>query len=96
LNKYFCGEKAVDDWVGAGFSTQFLQEQGFEVTGVDVSKEMLDQAILNCQTTPFYLVQNGWIPLHVFIDLTGSQDAFSKNWLSLKVDSPKIKTSWLF
>lgn len=62
IAQYVHGTKSLDYGAGTGFSTQFLQAQGLDVTGVDVSKSMLDQAILNCPNTFFYLIQNGSIP----------------------------------
>jgi ubiquinone/menaquinone biosynthesis C-methylase UbiE len=38
------GQVAVDFGCGAGRSTRFLAEQGFRVTGIDISPEMLAQA----------------------------------------------------
>lgn len=63
ITKYTYGKKTLDDGAGTGFSTQFLQAQGLDVTGVDVSQEMLTQAMVNCPHTPFYLIQNGSIPV---------------------------------
>jgi ubiquinone/menaquinone biosynthesis C-methylase UbiE len=62
IAQYCHGKKSLDYGAGTGFSTQFLQKQALEVTGVDISKEMLTQAILNCPDTSFYLIQNGSIP----------------------------------
>jgi len=62
ITQYCQGKNALDYGAGTGFSTQFLLEQELDVTGVDISKEMLVQATLNCPDTPFYLSQNGSIP----------------------------------
>jgi ubiquinone/menaquinone biosynthesis C-methylase UbiE len=62
LKKHFQGKKALDYGTGTGYSAHFLQELGFEVTGVDVSKEMLHQAQLNYPNIPFYLIENKIIP----------------------------------
>jgi ubiquinone/menaquinone biosynthesis C-methylase UbiE len=62
IAQYCHGKTSLDYGAGTGFSTQFLQEQALEVTGVDISKEMLAQAILNCPDASFYLIQNGSIP----------------------------------
>lgn len=48
ISQYAKGRKALDNGVGPGASTQFLLDQGFDVTGVDVSQEMLAQAMKNC------------------------------------------------
>lgn len=62
LQKYACGTKALDYGAGTGLSTQFLLDQHLEVVGVDISKEMLSQAGINCPETTFYLIENGTIP----------------------------------
>lgn len=126
IAKYVHGKEALDYGVGTGFSTQFLQEQGLNVTGVDVSNEMLAQALVNCPDTSFHLVQNGSIPLPsesfdlifssfvlfelgseeeiikyleeakrvmkndgIFIAVTASQDAYSKDWLVYYTNFPE-------
>lgn len=62
ITQYCHGKKSLDYGAGTGSSTQFLLEQSLDVTGVDISKEMLAQAVLNCPNTSFYLIQNGSIP----------------------------------
>jgi 2-polyprenyl-3-methyl-5-hydroxy-6-metoxy-1,4-benzoquinol methylase len=44
INKHVSGKKAIDFGCGSGRSTRFLQNQGFEVTGIDISEEMLQKA----------------------------------------------------
>ena len=44
LTKYARGTVALDFGCGAGRSTRFLQDQGFEATGVDISASMLAHA----------------------------------------------------
>ncbi|NNM43709.1 MAG: class I SAM-dependent methyltransferase [Chlamydiae bacterium] len=63
LNKYSYGKKALDYGTGTGYSAQFLLEIGFDVTGVDVSKEMLLQAQVNYPHLPFHQIQNKEIPI---------------------------------
>ena len=63
IRKYVRGKKALDDGTGVGLSTRFLQDQGLDVTGVDVSKEMLAQSMVRCPNVPFHLVEDGSIPL---------------------------------
>jgi len=41
LSEYGTGAKALDFGCGAGRSTRFLRKLGFEVTGVDISEDML-------------------------------------------------------
>jgi ubiquinone/menaquinone biosynthesis C-methylase UbiE len=57
------GKEALDDGTGTGCSAQFLSEQGFNVTGVDCSEEMLFQAKKNYPELSFHQVQNQDIPL---------------------------------
>lgn len=44
LRKYVCGTRALDFGCGTGRSSRFLQNLAFEVSGVDVSEVMLEQA----------------------------------------------------
>jgi ubiquinone/menaquinone biosynthesis C-methylase UbiE len=44
LNEYVKGKKALDFGCGTGRSTRFLQKQGFETTGIDISDEMIQIA----------------------------------------------------
>lgn len=62
IAQYCHGKDTLDYGAGTGLSTQFLQKQDLNVTGVDISKEMLAQAVINCPNTSFYLIQNGSIP----------------------------------
>lgn len=128
IAQYVHGKESLDYGAGTGFSTQFLQEEGLHVTGVDISKEMLGQAIVNCPGTPFHLIQNESIPVMsetydlifssfvlfelasekeilkyleeakrvmkndgVFLALTASQDAYSKDWLIYNTNYPENK-----
>ncbi len=128
ITQYVHGKKTLDYGAGTGFSTQFLQEQNLDVTGVDISNEMLAQAVSNCPNTPFYLIQNGSIPIAsetydlvfssfvlfelgsekeilnylkearrvmkedgVFVAVTASQDAYSKDWFCYNIDYPENK-----
>ena len=54
--------KALDYGTGTGYSAQFLQDIGFDVTGVDVSNEMLHQAALKYPSLSLHLIENGRIP----------------------------------
>ncbi len=126
IANYSKGPKTLDYGAGTGISTQFLLYQNLDVTGVDISKEMLGQAIINCPDTDFHLIQNGTIPSElesydlifsslvlfelgsereivgyleeakrvmkndaILIAVTGSQDAYSKNWLIFNTDYPE-------
>ncbi len=44
LAKHVSGSRALDFGCGAGRSTRFLRELGFDVTGIDVSEAMLREA----------------------------------------------------
>ena len=53
------GRKAIDFGCGAGRSTRFLRELGFEVVGVDISEPMLDRARDRDPQGDYRLVPNG-------------------------------------
>lgn len=72
LDKHPRGRKALDYGTGTGYSANFLYKLGLDVTGVDISKEMLDQAQHNYPTIPFYLMENKSIPLEPVYDLVFS------------------------
>jgi SAM-dependent methyltransferase len=59
LHKHVCGRRAVDFGCGAGRSTRFLRELGFEVIGVDVSQVMLEQARARDPNGDYRLVVDG-------------------------------------
>ncbi len=44
LHKHITGKRALDFGCGAGRSTRFLRDLGFDVTGIDVSEAMLREA----------------------------------------------------
>ncbi|HSP07735.1 MAG TPA: class I SAM-dependent methyltransferase [Acidobacteriota bacterium] len=44
LALYVTGTKAIDFGCGAGRSTRFLRKLGFDVTGIDISEEMIQKA----------------------------------------------------
>lgn len=63
LEKYSCGVRAIDYGCGTGRSTRFLQANGFQVIGVDISKKMLQQA-MQLDNESYYLhIKNGRIPV---------------------------------
>jgi hypothetical protein len=45
IEKYVQGKRAVDYVCGSGRSTRFIRDLGFETIDIDVSKEMLKQAV---------------------------------------------------
>jgi len=63
LKKYVHGKKAIDYGCGTGRSTRFLQSQGFETIGVDVSKAMLEQASAIDAKTRYIQIENAQIPV---------------------------------
>lgn len=62
INKYSKGPKTLDYGCGTGLSIELLQKLGLDVTGVDVSLEMIQQAAMQCPGTPLYLIKNGRVP----------------------------------
>ena len=56
------GKIALDYGCGTGISSEFLESMGFQVDGVDVSSEMLNQAKSKFPTSNFKQVTNGSIP----------------------------------
>lgn len=62
LAKYVHNKSALDYGSGTGYSAQFLCACGFDVTGVDVSQEMLNYARLLCRDISFHLLCDGCIP----------------------------------
>jgi SAM-dependent methyltransferase len=63
LEKYSLGKRAVDYGCGTGRSTRFLQSNGFQVIGVDISKKMLQQAIRFDDASYYLHIKNAQIPV---------------------------------
>lgn len=63
LKKYSKGRRAIDYGCGTGRSTRFLKDLGFETIGVDISKEMLSQALEIDSNIHYLLIENGEIPI---------------------------------
>lgn len=73
IDSYIQGKKSLDYGTGTGCSVQFLLDLGFDVTGVDISEEMLFQAMQKCPHVPFHQIQQQKIPLiSNFFDLVFS------------------------
>ena len=53
------GQRALDFGCGAGRSTRFLRDLGLQVVGVDISREMLDQARTRDPQGDYRLVADG-------------------------------------
>jgi SAM-dependent methyltransferase len=66
LQKYSTGKKALDYGTGTGYSAYFLKELGFDVTGVDISKKMIEQAQVSYPHISFYPIEDENIPLEPF------------------------------
>lgn len=78
FRRHVKGAKALDFGCGAGRSTRFLRQHGFEVTGVDISEEMIDRARRIDPAGDYRLiVDNDSIPLAgAAFDLTFSAFTF--------------------
>lgn len=59
LAEHVRGRKAVDFGCGAGRSTRFLRERGFDVVGVDVSGTMIAQARERDPAGAYVLIDDG-------------------------------------
>jgi len=59
IGKHVGGRKALDFGCGAGRSTRFLRELGFDVVGVDISEPMLAQARDRDRQGDYRLVSDG-------------------------------------
>ena len=59
LREHVSGSRALDFGCGAGRSTRFLRDLGFDVTGVDISGAMLREALLRDPLGRYLLVRDG-------------------------------------
>jgi SAM-dependent methyltransferase len=59
FGRHVAGRRALDFGCGAGRSTRFLRGLGFDVTGVDVSRPMLEQARALDPGGDYRLVEDG-------------------------------------
>jgi ubiquinone/menaquinone biosynthesis C-methylase UbiE len=59
IKEHVTGKNAMDFGCGAGRSTRFLKKIGFDTVGVDISKEMLEQARERDPQGEYYLVADG-------------------------------------
>ena len=67
----------LDYGCGAGRSTRFLKRQGFDVVGVDVSQEMLEQARSKDESGEYHHIPSGHLPFEVSVfDLVFSSFVF--------------------
>jgi SAM-dependent methyltransferase len=56
VRKHIAGNRALDFGCGAGRSTRFLRELGFDATGIDVSEPMLRAAATRDSVSNYFLV----------------------------------------
>lgn len=93
--KMFCQNSiALDYGCGTGRSTRFLKGLGFDCVGVDISKEMLEQAKQNDPVGDYKLISSGQLPFDCdrfdlvfscFVFLTvPSKDELLKIFLDIK------------
>ncbi len=59
ISKHITGRKAIDFGCGAGRSTVFLKGLGFDVTGIDISEDMLAIARRLGPECEYHLVEDG-------------------------------------
>ena len=59
ISKHVIGNLAIDFGCGTGRSTRFLKQLGFNVIGIDISKEMLSIAKSIDNTGDYFIVENG-------------------------------------
>lgn len=73
INQYAHGKKTLDYGCGSGSSTAFLHEIGLEVSGVDISEEMIDEARCFNKDIDFQLIKSAQIPYaNAFFDIVFS------------------------
>jgi SAM-dependent methyltransferase len=58
IRRYNHGSRALDFGCGTGRSTRFLRNLGLNVTGVDISQAMLEQARAIDQSGEYYLIRD--------------------------------------
>ncbi|MFN8241424.1 MAG: class I SAM-dependent methyltransferase [Bacteroidales bacterium] len=59
ISRHVKGTKAVDFGCGTGRSSRFLKRLGFNVTGIDISSDMLNMALALDRGGDYRLVNNG-------------------------------------
>lgn len=59
ISSHVTGKKAIDFGCGTGRSTRFLKKLGFDVTGIDISQDMMNMARHKDPDGDYQLVSNG-------------------------------------
>ncbi|MBK9391226.1 MAG: methyltransferase domain-containing protein [Bacteroidetes bacterium] len=59
ISSHVKGDRAIDFGCGTGRSTRFLKRLGFSVTGIDISADMLANALMSDEGGDYRLVTNG-------------------------------------
>jgi ubiquinone/menaquinone biosynthesis C-methylase UbiE len=90
LKKHVVGKRTLDFGCGTGRSTKFLKELGYEVFGVDISKDMLEEARIVDPEGNYQLINGDEIP---FKDSTF--DCVFSSIVFLEFSSPEIMVSIL-
>ncbi len=90
IKKYLQEGKALDYGSGTGYSTRFLSKLGFNVVGVDINQEMVQEARLQCPDLTFYYMEDRVIP---FKDL--SFDLVFSSFVLLEIGSQKEMVNYL-
>ena len=62
IQKHAKGMEALDYGCGAGRSTRFLKDLGLHVVGVDISQDMLEQAVSRDRSTSYYNIRSEQLP----------------------------------
>lgn len=89
IKKYAQGKRTLDYGCGSGDSTKFLIELGLEVSGVDISQEMLNEAKSEIKNVEFSLIQSGSLPFtDGYFDIIFS--SFVLFEISTKIELQKI------
>lgn len=62
IKKYCTGNNTLDYGCGSGRSTRFLRDLGLFVEGVDISDDMIKEAIKRDRTTQYTRIQSAFLP----------------------------------
>ncbi len=90
IKEYLQAGEALDYGSGTGYSTRFLSELGFNVAGVDINQQMVQQARLQYPDLRFYSIENRIIP---FENLTF--DLIFSGFVLLEIGSQKEMVDYL-